>query len=163
MDSVGGGRHDPSIDRPLLHGGKARHLERLADVEHVVARDLQFPGGRWQGRWNKSTSRHSGSMKAAKLLVSCLENERVRFAFGIPGEENLDLMDSLRESSIRFVLTRHEEAAAFMADVPGRLTTPAGVCIATLGPGAAQHVTGVADAFLDRATPGAISAPANLA
>src|SRR3989475_140242 len=115
------------------------------------------------GRWNKSTSRHSGAMKAAKLLVSCLENERVRFAFGIPGEENLDLMDSLRESSIRFVLTRHEEAAAFMADVQGRLTTHAGVCIATLGPGATNLVTGVADAFLDRAPLVAITAQANLA
>src|SRR5947209_12059410 len=85
-------------------------------------------------------------MKAAAFLVSCLENERVRFAFGIPGEENLELMDSLRDSSIRFVLTRHEEAAAFMADVYGRLTTHAGVCLATLGPGATNLVTGVADA-----------------
>src|SRR2546430_815174 len=119
--------------------------------------------GSMAGRWNKSTSRHSGAMKAAKLLVSCLENERVRFAFGIPGEENLDLMDSLRESSIRFVLTRHEEAAAFMADVQGRLTTHAGVCIATLGPGATNLVTGVADAFLDRAPLVAITAQANLA
>jgi len=102
-------------------------------------------------------------MKAAKLLVSCLENERVRFAFGIPGEENLDLMDSIRESSIRFVLTRHEEAAAFMADVQGRLTTHAGVCLATLGPGATNLVTGVADAFLDRAPLVAITAQANLA
>src|SRR2546430_2295333 len=101
-------------------------------------------------------------MKAAAFLVSCLENERVRFAFGIPGEENLELMDSLRESSIRFVLTRHEEAAAFMADVYGRLTTHAGVCLATLGPGATNLVTGVADAFLDRAPLVAITAQTNL-
>lgn len=101
-------------------------------------------------------------MKAAQLLVSCLENEGVRFAFGIPGEENLELMDALRDSSIRFVLTRHEEAAAFMADVYGRLTGRAGVCLATLGPGATNLVTGVADAFLDRAPLVAITAQENL-
>src|SRR5437879_12652359 len=101
-------------------------------------------------------------MNAAAFLVSCLGNDRVRFAFGIPGEENLELMDSLRDSSIRFVLTRHEEAAAFMADVLGRLTTHAGVCLATLGPGATNLVTGVADAFLDRAPHVALTAQTNL-
>jgi len=101
-------------------------------------------------------------MKAAQLLVSCLENEGVGFAFGLPGEENLDLMDALRDSSVRFVLTRHEGAAAFMADVYGRLTGRAGVCLATLGPGATNLVTGVADAFLDRAPLVAITAQANL-
>src|SRR5205807_2142027 len=93
----------------------------------------------------------SRTVNAAAFLVSCLENEGVRVAFGIPGEENLELMDALRDSSIRFVLTRHEESAAFMADVHGRLTGRAGVCLATLGPGATNLVTGVADAFLDRA------------
>src|SRR5438034_3795910 len=101
-------------------------------------------------------------MKAAQLLVSCLENEGVRFAFGIPREENLELMDALRGSSVRFVLTRHEGAAAFMADVYGRLSGRAGVCLATLGPGATNLVTGVADAFLDRAPLVAITAQANL-
>jgi len=101
-------------------------------------------------------------MNAAQLLVSCLESEGVRFAFGIPGEENLELMDALRESSVRFVLTRHEGAAAFMADVYGRLSGRAGVCLATLGPGATNLVTGVADAFLDRAPLVAITAQANL-
>src|SRR3989442_5607996 len=101
-------------------------------------------------------------MNAAQLLVSCLENEGVRFAFGIPGEENLELMDALRGSSVRFVLTRHEGAAAFMADVYGRLSGRAGVCLATLGPGATNLVTGVADAFLDRAPLVAITAHANL-
>src|SRR2546427_532228 len=91
-------------------------------------------------------------MNAAQLLVSCLENEGVRFAFGIPGEENLELMDALRGSSVRFVLTRHEGAAAFMADVYGRLSGRAGGCLATLGPGATNLVTGVADAFLERAS-----------
>src|SRR5712691_6940789 len=101
-------------------------------------------------------------MNAAQLLVSCLESEGVRFAFGIPGEENLELMDALRDSSVRFVLTRHEGAAAFMADVYGRLSARAGVCLATLGPGATNLVTGVADAFLDRAPLVAITAQANL-
>jgi acetolactate synthase-1/2/3 large subunit len=101
-------------------------------------------------------------MNAAAFLVSCLENEGVRVAFGIPGEENLELMDALRDSSIRFVLTRHEESAAFMADVHGRLTGRAGVCLATLGPGATNLVTGVADAFLDRAPLVAVTAQANL-
>src|SRR2546425_1151585 len=101
-------------------------------------------------------------MKAAAFLVSCLENERVRFPSGIPGEKTLELMDSLRDSSIRFILTRHEGAAAFMADVYGRLTTHAGLCLATLGPGATNLVTGVADAFLDRAPLVAITAQADL-
>jgi acetolactate synthase I/II/III large subunit len=101
-------------------------------------------------------------MKAAGLLVDCLENEGVRFAFGIPGEENLELMDALHDSSIRFVLTRHEEAAAFMANIHGRLTGQPGLCLATLGPGATNLVTGVADAFLDRAPLVAITAQADL-
>src|SRR3989440_3942565 len=101
-------------------------------------------------------------MNAAQLLVSCLESEGVRFAFGIPGEENLELMDALRGSSVRFVLTRHEGAAAFMADVYGRLSGRAGVCLATLGPGATNLVTGVADAFLDRAPLVAVTAQAKL-
>ncbi len=88
---------------------------------------------------------------AAELVIRCLENEGAAFAFGIPGEENLDLMDALHDASVRFVLARHEEAAAFMADVHGRLTGRAGVCLSTLGPGATNLVTGIADAFLDRA------------
>ncbi len=90
-------------------------------------------------------------MKASDLFVRCLENEGVDYIFGIPGEENLDVMDSLIGSSIRFVTTRHEQGAAFMADVYGRLTGRAGVCLATLGPGATNLVTGFADANMDRA------------
>ncbi|MBF0455125.1 MAG: acetolactate synthase large subunit [Magnetococcales bacterium] len=90
-------------------------------------------------------------MKAAELLVKCLENEGVETIFGIPGEENLDMMDALLDSSIRFITTRHEQGAAFMADVTGRLTGRAGVCLATLGPGATNLITGVADANMDRA------------
>jgi acetolactate synthase I/II/III large subunit len=89
-------------------------------------------------------------MKASDLLVKCLENEGVEYIFGLPGEETLDLMESLRTSSIRFILTRHEQAAAFMADAYGRLTGKPGVCISTLGPGATNLLTGVADAFLDK-------------
>ncbi len=90
-------------------------------------------------------------MKAAELLVRCLENEHVEYLFGLPGEENIDVMDALLGSELQFVLTRHEQAAAFMADVYGRLTGRAGVCLATLGPGATNLVTGAADANMDRA------------
>jgi acetolactate synthase I/II/III large subunit len=90
--------------------------------------------------------------KATDLLVRCLENEGVRYIFGVPGEENLDFMDSLAGSDqITFVTTRHEQGAAFMANVYGRLSSYPGVCLATLGPGATNLVTGVADAQLDRA------------
>jgi acetolactate synthase I/II/III large subunit len=90
-------------------------------------------------------------MNAAQLFVKCLENEQVEYIFGIPGEENIAIMDALLTSPIRFVTTHHEQGAAFMADVYGRLTGRAGVCMATLGPGATNLVTGVADANMDRA------------
>jgi acetolactate synthase-1/2/3 large subunit len=99
-------------------------------------------------------------MKASELFVRCLENEGVQNIFGIPGEENLDVMDALLGSPIRFVTTRHEQGAAFMADVYGRLTGRAGVCLATLGPGATNLVTGVADANMDRAPVVAIAGQA---
>jgi len=88
---------------------------------------------------------------AAQLFVKCLENEGVEYIFGIPGEENIDIMDALLDSSIKFVTTHHEQGAAFMADVYGRLTGRAGVCMSTLGPGATNLITGVADANMDRA------------
>lgn len=100
-------------------------------------------------------------MKAAEVFVSCLENEEVEYIFGIPGEENLDLMDALLDSKIKFILTRHEQGAAFMADVYGRLTGKAGVCLSTLGPGATNLVTGVADANMDRAPVVAIAGQAS--
>lgn len=84
-------------------------------------------------------------------MVKCLEHEGVEYIFGIPGEENIAVMDALLDSKIRFIITRHEQAAAFMADVYGRLTGRAGVCMSTLGPGATNLVTGVADANMDRA------------
>src|SRR6476659_6636779 len=101
-------------------------------------------------------------MKAAELFVKCLENEGVEYIFGVPGEENVDILDSLLESPIRFITTRHEQGAAFMADVPGRLTGKAGVCLSTLGPGATNLLTGVADAYLDRVPLVAITGQASL-
>jgi acetolactate synthase-1/2/3 large subunit len=90
-------------------------------------------------------------MNGAGLLVRCLEREGVRYVFGVPGEETLDVNDALARSSVQFIPVRHEQAAAFMADVWGRLTGQAGVCLATLGPGATNLATGLADANLDRA------------
>jgi acetolactate synthase-1/2/3 large subunit len=101
-------------------------------------------------------------MKTSDLIVKCLENEGVEYIFGIPGEETLDIMDSLGRSKITFVLTRHEQSAAFMADAYGRLTGKAGVCLSTLGPGATNLLTGIADAFLDRAPLVAITGQAEL-
>lgn len=101
-------------------------------------------------------------MNAAQLLVRCLENEGVQYAFGIPGEENIHVIDALNRSSIRFVLVRHEQAASFMADIYGRLTDHAGVCIATLGPGAINLLLGTADANTDSVPLVAISAQGGL-
>jgi acetolactate synthase-1/2/3 large subunit len=98
----------------------------------------------------------------AQLVVRCLEQEGVECIFGVPGEENLDLVDALATSRIRFVSTRHEQGAAFMADVYGRLTGRAGVCLATLGPGATNLVTGVADANMDHAPLVALTGQASL-
>lgn len=87
-------------------------------------------------------------LKAAELVVKCLENEGVEYVFGIPGEENLDLLDSLSRSTIKLILTRHEQPAGFMAATYGRLTGKTGVCLSTLGPGATNLVTAGAYAYL---------------
>jgi acetolactate synthase-1/2/3 large subunit len=99
-----------------------------------------------------SPSFREPAVKASDLFVQCLENEHIEYIFGVPGEENADFMLSLESSSeIEFVLTRHEQGAAFMAEVYGRLTgNPAG-CLGTLGPGATNLITGVADSNMDRA------------
>jgi len=89
-------------------------------------------------------------MKASDLLVACLEREGVDHVFGVPGEELEDLLFSIRDSEVTFIPVRHEQGAAFMADVHGRLTGDAGVCLGTLGPGATNLLTGVADAHLDK-------------
>ncbi len=101
-------------------------------------------------------------MQVAKLFVKCLENEGVRYVFGLPGEENEDLLFALADSAIQFVPTRHEQGAAFMADVWGRLTGRAGVCLSTLGPGATNLITGIADAHLDKSPVVAITGQGSL-
>ncbi len=101
-------------------------------------------------------------MNISELLVRCLEAEGVRYIFGIPGEENLELLNALSSSDIEFILTRDERGAAFMANVLGRLTGRPGVCLSTLGPGATNLITGVADGALDFSPMVAITAQAEL-
>jgi acetolactate synthase-1/2/3 large subunit len=101
-------------------------------------------------------------MNVAQLLARCLENEGVEYIFGLPGEEIILLVDALNHTSIRFILVRSEQAAAFMADMYGRVTGKAGVCLATLGPGAINLLLGVADAQTDSAPLVAISAQVGL-
>jgi acetolactate synthase-1/2/3 large subunit len=83
-----------------------------------------------------------GGPTTAQLLVECLDNEGVEYIFGLPGEENLHVLEALKHSSIKFITTRHEQGAAFMADVYGRLTGNPGVCLSTLGPRATNLMTG---------------------
>jgi acetolactate synthase-1/2/3 large subunit len=99
---------------------------------------------------------------AAELIVLCLENEGVEYVFGIPGEENIHLVQALKDSPIRYVLVRHEQAASFMAEVYGRLTGKAGICSATLGPGAINLLLGVADATTNSTPVVALSAQVGL-
>src|SRR5580692_9700409 len=103
-----------------------------------------------------------GRRRAADLIVQCLEHEGVRYVFGIPGEENIYLTEALADSSIRYVLVRHEQAASFMAEIYGRLTGTAGVCSATLGPGAINLLLGTADANSNSTPVVAISAQVGL-
>ena len=100
-------------------------------------------------------------MNAAELFVKCLENEGVEYIFGVPGEENAHFMIALESSPIKFILCRHEQGAAFMADTYGRLTGKPGVCLGTLGPGATNLVTGVANANMDRSPVIAITGQAD--
>src|SRR3954470_12210134 len=107
------------------------------------------------------TSPSGRQRAAADLLVECLEAEDCRYVFSVPGEETMDILDALsRSNTIRHITTRHEQGAAFMADVHGRLTGRSAVAMATLGPGATNLVTGIADAFLDRAPMVAITGQA---
>src|SRR5215203_6892470 len=100
--------------------------------------------------------------KASDVFVECLEAEGVKYVFGIPGEETLDLNESLANSSVTFVPVRHEQGGAYMADMYGRLTGRAGVCLGTLGPGATNLATPIADAFLDRSPLVALTGQADL-
>jgi acetolactate synthase-1/2/3 large subunit len=102
------------------------------------------------------------AITVAKLVVRCLENEGVKYVFGIPGEENIHFIDALNSSSIRFILVHHEQAASFMADMYGRITGMAGVCVATLGPGAINLLLGTANAHTDSVPLVAISAQVGL-
>jgi acetolactate synthase-1/2/3 large subunit len=104
----------------------------------------------------------SVARRASDVFVECLEAEGVKYVFGIPGEETLDLNESLAKSSVAFVPVRHEQGGAYMADMYGRLTGRAGVCLGTLGPGALNLVTAVADAYLDRAPLVALTGQADL-
>jgi acetolactate synthase-1/2/3 large subunit len=99
-----------------------------------------------------------GQATAARLLVQCLQNEGVTVVFGIPGEENIRFTRALDDSPIRYVLARHEQAAAFMAEMYGRVTGQAAVVSATLGPGAINLQLGVADAYTNSTPMVAISA-----
>ncbi|HEX7064258.1 MAG TPA: acetolactate synthase large subunit [Bacillales bacterium] len=101
-------------------------------------------------------------MTVAELFIKCLEEEGVKYIFGVPGEENLAFMDAVLESDIEFIVTRHETGAAFMAGLMGRLTGKPGVCLSTLGPGATNMLTGVADANMDRSPLVAITAQAGM-
>jgi acetolactate synthase-1/2/3 large subunit len=103
-----------------------------------------------------------GQQRVADLLVRCLEHEGVTCVFGIPGEENIYLTDALSRSTIRYVLVRHEQAASFMAEIHGRLTGRAGVCSATLGPGAINLLLGTADAYTNSTPLVALSAQVGL-
>lgn len=101
-------------------------------------------------------------MKASELFVRCLEAEGVSHIFGIPGEENLELLEALNNSSITFIPTRHEQGAAFMANAWGRFSHRPGACLSTLGPGATNLMTGIGDAFLDFSPMVAITGQAGL-
>src|SRR5207344_667653 len=100
--------------------------------------------------WSSRSGAQRGlqSMKGSDLLVAALENEGVEQIYGVPGEENLDVVESLRRSRIKLIVTRHEQGAAFMAATYGRLTGKPGVCLTTLGPGALNLTTGAAYALL---------------
>jgi acetolactate synthase I/II/III large subunit len=104
----------------------------------------------------------AGQERVADLIVRCLENEGVAYVFGLPGEENIHLTDALARSCIRYVLVRHEQAASFMAEIFGRLTGQAGVCSATLGPGAINMLLGAADATTNSTPLVALSAQVGL-
>lgn len=100
-------------------------------------------------------------MNASEIFVDCLKNEGVEYIFGLPGEENIAFLEAVRKSDINFISTRHEQTAGFMADVWGRLTGKAGVCLATIGPGATNLVTAIGDAYLDRSPLVAITGQAS--
>src|SRR5580704_12793703 len=143
-------------------------MSRPAVCPHFAPGRGGWPSGwcmrNYQGGGYRHTLRSvvEGRRRAAELIVQCLEHEDVRYVFGIPGEENIYLTDALSRSAIRYVLVRHEQAASFMAEIYGRLTGSAGVCSATLGPGAINLLLGTADAYTNSTPVVAISAQVGL-
>src|SRR3954464_7393499 len=135
-----------------------RSTRSVRGIGQVVGRPGPYVS-RTRG-WDRSCG--MSTRKASDLFVECLEAEGVKHVFGIPGEETLDLNESLAASSVAFVPVRHEQGGAYMADMYGRLTGRAGVCLGTLGPGATNLITAVAAAFLDRAPLVALPAQADL-
>src|SRR5919199_2064912 len=112
---------------------------------------------------SKVNNLNKKTITVADLIVKCLENEGVKYVFGIPGEENIHLIDAINRSPlIRFILVHHEQSASFMAEMYGRVTGKAGVCVGTLGPGAINLLLGTADAFTDSVPLIAISAQVGL-
>src|SRR3954453_2344322 len=147
---------------------KARDNQVMMGKDGIAARysarggDTLVPTPRGVGSCGCGKGRRVAERKASDLFVECLEAEGVERVFGIPGEETLDLNESLADSSVEFVPGRHEQGGAYTAAVYGRLTGHAGVCLGTLGPGAMNLVTAVADAFLDRAPLVALTGQADL-
>src|SRR6266511_1305547 len=125
-------------------------------------RRLAFLSGQVGARGKNARRELVPPRKASDVFVECLEAEGVKYVFGIPGEETLDLNESIANSSIQFIPVRHEQGGAYMADMYGRLTQRAGVTLGTLGPGATNLITAVADAFLDRAPLVALTGQADL-
>ena len=178
---------EPGLDEPPLHlraahlhAGRGQHAEGLVEdpVDELGRQDGQawshldgnatVPArrdaasvARWNGTTISGMTAEPHAHRAADLLVECLVAEGCEFVFSVPGEETMDILDALSERpQVRHITTRHEQGAAFMADVHGRLTGRAAVAMGTLGPGATNLVTGVADAFLDRAPMVAITGQA---
>ena len=131
---------------PEISPLSARTREQVQSAQKPLLLEdpINRGSGTRQGRWPRECQMKTG----ADLLVSALRNEGVTRIFGVPGEENLGVLEALRRSSIELVVTRHEQSAAFMAATYGRLTGKAGVCLTTLGPGALNLTTGAAYALL---------------
>lgn len=144
-------RDNPPILVRLLMTGFRKYMVATSTMEDKVTDKEEF-----------ITSNEDTSTTVAKLVVKCLENEGVKFIFGIPGEENIHFIDAITGSSIRFILVHHEQAASFMAETYGRVTGMAGVCCSTLGPGAINLLLGTADAHTDSVPLVAISAQVGL-
>src|SRR5215212_10794201 len=154
---------------PSIHTRSAAKAAAGAAVDATASVPIRARRGISQtlvGSGSRPTTLTEGeavpARKASDVFVECLEAEGVKYVFGIPGEETLDLNESLANSSIAFIPVRHEQGGAYMADMYGRLTRRAGVCLGTLGPGATNLITAVADAYLDRAPLVALTGQADL-